>query len=313
MTWTPPRRRAIVEPLSRKRQRHRQATLLVTDDYGDAVGHLRRCSTCRTFKPLDLDHFGATGRDERALGYQRICRDCERAAQARRRNVNRAAYNQQARDAYHRRMRDPARREAVRERERAYRQRRLQQDPERVRSQARERSRRYLKRIMNDPVRHAERIDKARIDRVLRGHKPARPIVIGRSRGVLLPVQPLYERVVLPRLAIYLRQAIGSIARDKTPRLTALPDMTDRSAVQRTIEIAAALGFPSVGPLADELGVSARTINAWVRGERPTLRSSLVEEILVRVGMFWWEVYEPGDDGYEQARAVFEGDEAIAA
>lgn len=318
MAWTPPRRRALAQPLGKQLQRHLSATLLVTDDYGDAVGHSRRCPSCRRWMPLDLDHFGGTGRDETALGYQRVCRPCERAAQTRRVDSNRDAVNRANRASYHQRMMNPAARERAREQAAASYQRRLQQDPERMRALDRERGRRYRARVKADPVRLAARRDHQRIDRVLRAMRngasvdelAARRDRPGR-RGGLLPVAPLYERAVLPRLATQLRLAGGAIARDGTRRLSRMPDMACRDEVIEAIDIAAALGFTTVQSVADDLGVSAKTIQVWVRGQRPTVRASVVDEIMTRTGLLWWDLVSPGDPAYDAYRAAFGGDELV--
>lgn len=271
----------------RRRREERRATW-ETDD-----GYVRRCYKCEQIKPVLAGFYRIHAHINGLSAYSYECRSCQLERMARR---------------YRALLKDPER--AAQLRARKAEQQRQWRERNRERASAIQRA--YRKRMMADSDRHQRWLESQRIAYHLRRERDGHelPAADGHATSwVYLPIAPLYNRIVIPRLAMHLRAAIGAIARDRTPRLTSLPDMTDRAAVRRAIEIAAGLGFPSVGPVAESLGVSERTINAWVRGERPKLRSSVVEEILLRVDMFWWEVYEPGEDGYELARTVFEGDE----
>lgn len=270
----------------RRRKEQRQATWETAD------GPVRRCHKCREIKLVYTGFYRIHAHVNGLSAYGYECRSCQIARVIRRERKL---------------LQDPAR-AAQRRASKTEQQRRW-----RARNQERAAAiqRAYRKRLMSDPDRHQRWLESQRIAYRLRreraGHE-LRIVDAPAASWTYLPIAPLYTRIVIPRLAMHLRAAIGAIARDTTPRLAALPDMTDRAAVQDAIEIAARLGFPSVGPVADELGVSNRTINAWVRGERPTLRSLVVEEILLRVDMFWWELVEPGDAAYEPYRHAFEGD-----
>lgn len=275
----------------RLRRERRQATWKTAD------GYVRRCYRCRQIKPIPDGFYRIHAHINGLSAYAYECRACQIERVVRRDREIR---------------RDP---ECAAAR-RASKARQQRQWRERNQQRSRDIQRAYRQRVMADPARRQQFLEAQRIAYRLRQERNGHglPVIEGAaSSWVYLPLAPVYERIVLPRLAVHLRGAIGAIARDQTQRLHRLPDMTDRAALQEAIDIAASLGFPSVGPVADELGVSPRTINAWVRGARPTLRSSVVEEILLRVDMFWWDVVSPGDDAYASYRCVFEGDDTLGA
>ena len=62
----------------------------------------------------------------------------------------------------------------------------------------------------------------------------------------------------------------------------------------------------------DRIGISDRTMRDLRAGRRKVLRLSTVERVLTNTAWHWWDVWDPGDEGYELVERLFEGEQVAA-
>lgn len=91
---------------------------------------------------------------------------------------------------------------------------------------------------------------------------------------------------------------------------TALAALIDRMIERETLDIPGSYGAQEI--VCERLGLSTRTLFDWRSGKRRSVQFDIADRVLTRAGLFWWDVWEPGDEGYETVAALFEG-EAMAA
>lgn len=59
-------------------------------------------------------------------------------------------------------------------------------------------------------------------------------------------------------------------------------------------------------------GIHERQLYAWAHGEIERVQFDTADRVITRLGLLWFDVYEPGREGYEDAARAFAG-EAVAA
>lgn len=283
----------VAIPHRQRRQAHMRRTVVVVDDYGNAVGYRRRCSACTRWKPLTAEHFVALHPGD-GMGFQRRCRTCEKTLFALRYTGDSERAKRRHRGRAKRRLEraaaDPSVREQERQRERRARQRRLERDPERERALGRERTRRHLERINSDPKRRQEYLENARIYNGLRtlakGGKRHRPRVqLPHEVGGSLPAAPL-----------------GAFLDDYIER--------HQKAAKE-----AGLKPETKAALCEALGAEERSARGWINGERAEVHFALADRVFTAAGVLWWEVYDADlyPEAHAQAARLFEGDEDAQA
>jgi hypothetical protein len=178
------------------------------------------------------------------------------------------------RKAYYRALRRAGRiKPKEKEKERLRRKAEREASPERHRAAVR----RWYAKMMADPEKHAAYLESARMGRRLRRER----------EGVPLDRQ---------------RKAKATMLRD-TPRylpsgpLVALLDriVADRRAVAR---VTGDYSEATHDVVAKQLGVEPRTVRGWRSGTYPTVRVGKAEQVLLRAGVSWQEVYSYDDHAY---------------
>ncbi len=151
--------------------------------------------------------------------------------------------------------------------------------------------RRAREKVRSDPERYKAQLEMQRIGRRLRAEREGRSmraVVLGTHTGIRLPMGPFRTKVI--EAALRQRQF------EHNPM-----GLVDGESTNDNI----------IGATAEFFGVSERRLWAWRAGSS-NLDADAAERALIAMDLLWWEVWEPGDEGYEEARAYFEGDEDAA-
>jgi hypothetical protein len=274
----------------------------ICDDFG-TIEIYRECQQCTSWKPLDHDHWIVRKRSDtgHVAQWDPECRACRRGRRRRdwskRDPDERAARNRRLVEAV---KADPVKLDRQRAQRRVQAKRKRQRDPE----WERERARRYRAAVRADPKRMERQRESRRLTIAARVQAEGkqrphlRRVHPKSAEGSDVPLGPVLDRVVRPAL----RSALLAAG-------VRVPDMTDWPAVQAAIREATAAyysAFDQPGPMmqaARLAGTSERTIWGWMSGERKSIRMQRLDALLVASDKLWFEIYEPGDPGYELVRS----------
>lgn len=160
-----------------------------------------------------------------------------------------------------------------------------------------ERQRRYYeRRIKADPegVADSRRVASARYAAKRRA-RPNYPHPVRRRLGAV-SAGPLIEKVIKPMFV----KALHEVDLEA-------PDWTDPKDIMRASRGGANRHQKAgqMGPtqrIANLMGTSERTVYAWLQGERQSLHLATLDTALQGCEINWFEVYEPGDEGYAEVR-----------
>lgn len=272
----------LVAPLSKHgtpKARERQRTRVVVDDHGNAVAYQRRCSSCGVWQSLDLDHYFVQSR--RHLGMGHYCRCCNVPLTRRRYRSGRERMLERQRERYRQRaVQDPERHSEVLRRTEENRRRRRAVNPEHELGLQRERARVYRARVASDPQRRSESLENTRIANKLRNLDAGKKL--RGPQGTARPIHDAFNRKLSVPSAPLVTLIEGLAADD------------------------------SVVTVCSEAGVSDRTFRRWVDGA--PVGVVVVDALCTRLGVCWWEVYDPErwPDEHKIVAGVFER-EAVAA
>jgi hypothetical protein len=248
----------------------------VTDDYGTQQ-RLRRCVSCRRWLPEGYDHFATKKTDgPRVVLWENVCRPCKvaenKAWRDRRTPEEKTTAGQRRWQAI---KADPERFARQQYYSMAWRER----DPEHVRSLHRVTQRNRLRRLREDPERWEQYLAERR--------RRARELAAERCRR---DEQLAAERAALDEED----RAIAATPLTAGPLGCALKRWMQRR--QITARTAAAV-----------LEVSERLLANWIDGSQPVVEFGRADEVLLATDLLWFEVWEPGCDGYPVAQEMFEG------
>lgn len=312
----------IVERVqSRGRHAHApQKTRVITDDFGNAVAYIRRCSGCIRWLPLRGEFYAPSSGQEDGRGFQRRCKDCSRFYHRKIYRENREIINRRAQANRRRRLeRDPSARERERLQEERNRKRRQRDNPEWEREKSRIRSRRwmakrtpeeiaernrrhreymknnreymreaqrkYIAKLKKDPKRYAEYLENRRMTHRLRMERQGRELQEMRLGKVM--EEPTFDRLPVEPLVPFIRDLIEREQRNSAG---------DEMDVQQGIKAAVCAA----------LGINVRTLYAWQHGERSMANFDTCDRILIALGRLWWEVWPP--EQYPEMVSIWEGD-----
>lgn len=232
-----------------KRAAHEARRVTFTQD-GVLV---RLCRSCSEVKPLDGEHFNGWRKDASTVAerWQYNCKPCQR------RLIRRYGYVPVSQLPP-----DEAAERRARWRVKALRQ--IAKNPQ----VAKERQRRYARRVQADPVSREKRNELQRMYYRMRAEKAGRVIT----------------RRFAPRP-------------EKTPRLPSFPVAVF---VERLIAEQQALEFRHQGTerdsarliVCERLGIDERTLYAWRSGERTRAKFDAVDRVLVNSGALWFDVFD---------------------
>ena len=231
------------------------------------AAEMRRCSDCGEFQPTTEAFYRDRTRTAKTgrESFMRICKEC---------------HKRRVRERERRRKDDPQQRERfIAER------RRWQKD---WRKRNRERVRRYwaayYARLRRDPERWRAYLEDQRIDYRLRrerqGHPLADPGPGGSKTGGMLPIGPFLRNVVEPAY----HEARFVLDAGRPGELKAAGSIEEY--------------------VANLLGTHERQVWRW-REESAAVSAEVAERAWNALGLNWWDVYEPGDEGYERAARIF--------
>jgi hypothetical protein len=282
-SWGPDGEPVLVAALDgtkgRSRQRHLQRTLLVVDDYGNAVSYTRCCSECRNYAPLQFEFYATHRRG--TLGMNARCNVCSIMANIAIRRADPDRARAAGRRRYRQRMdTDPVFREKVRKKSADdYRRRVETGDVEQMRALARAAARRHRERLKRDPDRLARARETARINSRLR-----------RERVDGINVTELrVDAVPMPRDWFSIRLVLPG-----PPLAAAMRRYAEKHDVSMT-SVCEHAGFP------------LRSYTRWDNGEGASVPA--IDAALTEMDMCWFEVWTEESGAYELARAVFEADD----
>lgn len=251
----------------------------IVDDFGNLM-RVRRCAECRRSLPEDAENFTIKkrGTDGSVVQWDWLCREDRRArnnARARRVPLERrqAIYRQR----YLREKADAEKAARRRARQREIQKRYRDRHPERER----ESKRRWEAKVRANPQRYAERLADNRMNYWLRKERNGTPLEIAETKnasGPDLPLGPLVDALLRKMERLGITIDIGNNLDDGYERFC------------------------------DSIGLSPRTMLAWRTGARSMVRLSTLEKILANTDWHWWDVYGPGDEGYDKVREAFEGE-----
>lgn len=203
-----------LNPKGRAKEIHRQATRLVVDDFGNAVGVLWRCWGCCRWRS-----------EERCRGLCSTCRPWH--GRMHRQRAGEELLERKRRQRQERLAADELARVRERELHRQANQARMERDPEGERAKVRVRNARYRERVRADPVRYQEYLEKARIDNGLRRMRQGLSVGNGHRRTTV----PRREYVpVAPAVALIVRQTVcnGEPLEDAERQLSERAGVTPR-------------------------------------------------------------------------------------
>lgn len=301
----------LVETLAGRgypRERHRQRTRVVVDDYGDAVMYERRCPLCLEWLPLTLDHFDPEDNPRARIRMQAACRPCQVVDVRMRLRRRSEEVNAKRRAAYHAAKSTPEGAARVSRQKAEAARRYKERDVERWRRLRREASRRWRARVMADPERRRWYRENQRIDRAARASAEGRPVPAGtptgsRGRGDLL------ERVDPRPLAWAIwREVERERADGELSMLVQFPGRRRDSRYVATCE---------------RCRVDPSKVRRWLTGADPLVSVDLADRVLLGLGLEWWDVYDPDEwpgtlspllwlDVVDDAARAFEGEGWLA-
>lgn len=245
---------------------HRWALATVVDDFGNLL-RMRRCGHCRRWLECDVENFSPRGRTPSGYvsRWDGWCRPCRRENRRRYYANTPALQRKVQRRAKEQRMRADQgwleRRRAV---NREYMRKRRVEAPEKLAEQRA----RYIEKLRQDPKRYEEFLAARRMEYHLRQERKGRKKIDGghATGGPELPIGPLLA--VVER---YL-QRVDHWNGDDDAEIVAL----------------------------ERIGLDPRSLYGWRKGERKAVRFDVVDRVLVRLDLNWFDVYEKPVNGHAE-------------
>lgn len=216
----------------------------------------KRCPVCGETKPKDAVHF-SIGSNGVCDSY---CRPCRNAKNAEKYARNPAAILASNRRGKRRMMADPEAAAAFRAKRGARVKAWRQANPEKAAAQ----SRRYRDRVKADPERaeaaRRKQLDYRRQRRALEARRLEQDEKWLRQRLPVGPVVALMERLI------------------------------ERERMERKLELDGAAQQP-IKAVCDRAGLNERRLFAWRHGEAASITVGKLDDMLSRLGLFYWDVY----------------------
>lgn len=255
------------------RPTYSRTTRLVADDYGTVV-MVRRCCECRRWLELGIASFSPSKRDarRRVVRWSARCHQCDAAGAQRRWQAKPPHVRSAIKHAEYERLKADPAR-MVEERARDRRRQAKRREENPERFRAYVRT--YRRKIRQDPKRWAKHLEAQRMGARLRAAK---------ERGVHLD-----DLRVLGR---------------REERMGRLPVAPLVAAIDEWLNGA---DDETVGAF-----LNTRRLRAWRTGQYTSATFDVVDRVLLGIDRFWWEVWSDGDEGYEQAVALFVGEQVAA-
>lgn len=232
----------------------------------------RVCRACGTEKPLTIEHFSPSRRDEqgRILQYHGLCKPC--SVRQKQERIDKMREN------------NPYAYRLERKRLQATQRKWRQSHPDR----AAKLNRSYKERLKGDPERHARFLETRRLEYHLRAERNGKPLPKVRPRRSgsgqqVVPAAPLlamFERELARRAALA----------DGLAKFSGVLPELDRTSTEAVCE---------------DYGVDSRKYRGWRSGRDINVTVGIVEAVLERADLEWHEVY-----AYDDFAAIFAGEGA---
>lgn len=112
------------------------------------------------------------------------------------------------------------------------------------------------------------------------------------------------------RRRVWAQTARDRVHRREKPEVFVGPELPSAPMVATLVRLAEQEGGGdgAVELVCERAGITSRSLRRWRTGESPAIRDSVVDQILTRLDLLWWEVYTPEyPDAYQRAAEVWEG------